>query len=83
MKIIQEFIDKGLIKKDDHIDSSQVRSVLKKSQRSIKSARILIDDDRESSYQLAYEAMLLIGRALVLFLQSFVLRLERLRTIDN
>lgn len=65
MKIIQEFIDKGLIKKDDHIDSSQVRSVLEKSQRSIKSARLLIDDDRESSYQLAYEAMLLAGRALV------------------
>jgi len=29
MKIIQEFIEKGLIKKDDAIDSSQVLSVLK------------------------------------------------------
>jgi uncharacterized protein (UPF0332 family) len=65
MKIIQEFIDKSLIKKDDHIDSSQIRSVLEKSQRSIKSARLLIDDDRDNSCQLAYEAMLLAGRALV------------------
>jgi uncharacterized protein (UPF0332 family) len=65
MKIIQEFIDKSLIKKDDHFDSSQIRSVLEKSQRSIKSARLLIDDDRDNSYQLAYEAMLLAGRALV------------------
>ena len=65
MKIIQEFIDKNLIKKDDYIDSSQVQSVLEKSRRSIKSARLLIDDDRENSYQLAYEAMLLAGRALV------------------
>ncbi|MHB1336714.1 MAG: HEPN domain-containing protein [Candidatus Humimicrobiaceae bacterium] len=65
MKIIQEFIEKGLIKKDDTIDSSQVLSVLKKSRRSIKSAKLLIEDDRENSYQLAYEAMLLAGRALV------------------
>lgn len=65
MKIIQEFIDKNLIKKDDYIDSSQVQSVLEKSRQSIKSVRLLIDDDRENSYQLAYEAMLLAGRALV------------------
>ena len=65
MKIIQEFIDKNLIKKDDYIDSSQVQSVLEKSRRSIKSARLLIDDDRDNSYQLACEAMLLAGRALV------------------
>lgn len=65
MKIIQEFIEKGLIKKDDTIDSSQVLSVLKKARRSIKSAKLLIEDDQENSYQLAYEAMLLAGRALV------------------
>ena len=65
MKTIQEFIDKGLIKKDDNIDSSQVLGVLKKSRRSIKSAKLLIEDDQENSYQLAYEAMLLAGRALV------------------
>jgi len=62
---IQEFIDKGLIKKDDSIDASQVLGVLKKSRRSIKSAKLLIDDDQENSYQLSYEAMLLAGRALV------------------
>ncbi|MCJ7471447.1 MAG: HEPN domain-containing protein [Actinobacteria bacterium] len=65
MKTIKEFIDKGLIKKDDSIDSSQVLSVIKKSRRSIKSAKLLIEDDQENSYQLAYEAMLLAGRALV------------------
>jgi len=65
MKIIQEFIDKGLIKKDDYIDFSQIRSVLEKSHRSIRSAKLLMDDDRDNSYQLAYEAMLLAGRALV------------------
>ncbi|MBU4449856.1 MAG: HEPN domain-containing protein [Actinomycetia bacterium] len=65
MKTIQEFIDKGLIKKDDNIDSSQVLGVLKKSRRSIKSAKLLIEDDQENSYQLAYEAMLHAGRALV------------------
>ena len=65
MKTIQEFIDKGLIKKDDNIDSSQVLGVLKKSRRSIKSAKLLIEDDQENSYQLAYEEMLFAGRALV------------------
>lgn len=65
MKIIQEFIEKGLIKKDDAINSSQVLNALKKSRRSIKSAKLLIEDDKENSYQLAYEAMLLAGRALV------------------
>jgi len=65
MKIIQEFIEKGLIKKDDSIDSSQILSVLKKARRSIKSAKLIIEDDQENSYQLAYEAMLLAGRALV------------------
>ncbi|MDO9579487.1 MAG: HEPN domain-containing protein [Bacteroidales bacterium] len=65
MKTIKEFIDKDLIKKDDDIGSSQVLSVIKKSRRSIKSAKLLIEDDQENSYQLAYEAMLLAGRALV------------------
>jgi len=65
MKTIKELIDKGLIKKDDGIDSSQVLSVIKKSRRSIKSAKLLAENDQENSYQLAYEAMLLAGRALV------------------
>lgn len=65
MKTIKEFIDKGLIKKDDGIDAFHVLSVIKKSRRSIKSAKLLVEDDQENSYQLAYEAMLLAGRALV------------------
>jgi len=65
MKTFQEFIDKGLIKKDDKIDFIQIKNILEKSQRCIKSAKLLIDDDQENSYQLAYEAMLLAGRALV------------------
>jgi len=65
MKTIKELIDKGLIKKDDSIDSLQVLSGIKKSRRSIKSAKLLVEDDQENSYQLAYEAMLQAGRALV------------------
>ena len=65
MKTIKELIDKGLIKKDDSIDFFQVLSVIKKSRRSIKSAKLLVEDDQENSYQLAYEAMLQDGRALV------------------
>lgn len=65
MKTFQEFIDKELIKKDEQIDFTQVRTVLAKSRRSIQSAKLLMSDDQENSYQLAYEAMLLAGRALV------------------
>jgi uncharacterized protein (UPF0332 family) len=65
MEMFQEFIDKGLIKKDEQIDYAQIRSILTKSQRSINSAKLLMADDQENSYQLAYEAMLLAGRALV------------------
>ena len=54
MKTFQEFIDKGLIKKDDKIDFIQIKNILEKSQRCIKSAKLLIDDDQENSYQLAY-----------------------------
>ena len=62
---MKEFIEKGLIKKDETIDLFQILSVIKKARRSIKSAKILIEDDKENSYQLAYEAMLLAGRALI------------------
>lgn len=31
----------------------------------LESAKLLMDDDEENSYQLAYEAMLLSGRALI------------------
>ena len=62
MKAFQEFIDKELIKKDDKIDFIQIKNVLEKSQRCIKSAKLLINDDQENSYQLAYEAKNLIKR---------------------
>jgi uncharacterized protein (UPF0332 family) len=65
MEIIQEFINKGLVKKDEQIDFSQIQGVLAKSNRSIESAKMIMDKDPENSYQLAYEAMLLAGRALV------------------
>lgn len=64
MEKIKSFIEKGLIKKDN-IEPSQVLNIIKKSRRSIKSAKLIMKDDSENSYQLAYEAMLLAGRALV------------------
>jgi len=64
MEKIESFIEKNLIKKDN-IEPSQVLNIIKKSRRSIKSAKLIMEDDSENSYQLAYEAMLLAGRALV------------------
>jgi len=64
MEKIESFIEKNLIKKDN-IEPSQVLNIIKKSRRSIKSAKLIMEDDSENSYQLACEAMLLAGRALV------------------
>ena len=64
MEKIESFIEKSLIKKDN-IEPSQVLNVIKKSRRSIRSAKLIMEDDSENSYQLACEAMLLAGRALV------------------
>ncbi len=64
MEKIKPFIEKGLIKKDN-IEPSQVLNIIKKSRRSIRSAKLIMEDDSENSYQLSYEAMLLAGRALV------------------
>jgi uncharacterized protein (UPF0332 family) len=64
MEKIKPFIEKGLIKKDG-IEPSQVLNIIKKSRRSIRSAKLIMEDDSENSYQLAYEAMLLAGRALL------------------
>ena len=64
MEKIEPFIEKGLIKKDN-IEPSQVLNIIKKSRRSIRSAKLIMEDDSENSYQLACEAMLLAGRALV------------------
>jgi uncharacterized protein (UPF0332 family) len=65
MKIFQAFLDKGLVK-EEKIDFAQIEKIIKKAHRSIKSAKVLLEDnDSEGSYQLSYEAMLLAGRALV------------------
>jgi len=65
MKIFQELIDGGLIK-EEKIDFSLTKRVVEKARRGIKSSKLLFDDgDCEGSYELAYEAMLLAGRALV------------------
>jgi len=65
MKIFQEFLDKGFVK-EEKIEFAQIEKVIKKAHRSVKSAKVLLEDnDSEGSYQLSYEAMLLAGRALV------------------
>jgi uncharacterized protein (UPF0332 family) len=65
MKKFQEFIDSGLIKREK-IDFLLTKKVLAKARRGIKSSALLFDDgDPEGSYELAYESMLLAGRALV------------------
>ncbi|MCK4554697.1 HEPN domain-containing protein, partial [Candidatus Parcubacteria bacterium] len=50
----------------EQIGFDQINKALSRAYRNIKSAKILFkDDDEEGSFGLAYEAMLLAGRALV------------------
>jgi len=61
----EELVKKGLFRKEK-IGFNQIGKVLDKAIRNIKSAKILLkDSDEEGSFQLAYQAMLLAGRALV------------------
>ena len=61
----EESVKKGLLRKEK-IGFNQIGKVLDKAIRNIKSAKILLkDSDEEGSFQLAYQAMLLAGRALV------------------
>jgi uncharacterized protein (UPF0332 family) len=61
----QEFVKKGLLRKEK-IDFKQINQVMIKARRDLKSAKILLEKGYEdASYRLAYEAMLLAGRALV------------------
>ncbi|MCG2701254.1 HEPN domain-containing protein [Candidatus Parcubacteria bacterium] len=63
--IYQKLIDNGLLKQEQ-IGFNQVNKVLDRAYKNIKSAKTLLkDDDEEGSFQFAYEAMLLAGRALV------------------
>lgn len=61
----QDFIKKGLLK-EDKIGFDQINKVIEKSYKNLRAAKILLDhDDEETAFKLAYEAMLLAGRALV------------------
>ncbi|MBU2635278.1 HEPN domain-containing protein [Patescibacteria group bacterium] len=61
----QEFVKKGLLKKEE-IGFDKINQLIEKAYRKLKSAQTLVkDNDEESSFQFAYEAMLLAGRALV------------------
>lgn len=67
----QEFIKKGLLK-PEKIGFDQINRVIGRAYRNLKSAKTLIKDgDEEGGFRFAYEAMLLVGRALVF---SFGLR---------
>ena len=63
----EELIKSELLKKEK-IDFDEIGKVLEKARQKIKSAYVLIkNDDAENGFQLAYESMLLAGRALVFF----------------
>ena len=61
----QELVIKGLLKQEQ-IGFDQINKVLGRAYRCVRSAKTLLkDEDEEGSFGLAYEAMLLAGRALV------------------
>lgn len=61
----QDLIDKGLLK-EEKVDFEQINKLLGKAYGKIRASKILLEnDDEEDAYTLAYEAMLLGGRALV------------------
>jgi len=67
----QEFVKKGLLRKE-RIDFKQIGKVIERAYQDLKSAKILLKKGYEdASFRLAYESMLLAGRALVF---SFGLR---------
>ena len=47
------------------VSEAEVKTVFAKAQKTLRSAEHLLDEDEESAYQLAYEAMLIAGRALM------------------
>ncbi len=60
----KELITKRLLKKED-ISFNQINKVLKKSYQNLKSAKILLKNKCEDeAFELAYEAMMVAGRAL-------------------
>jgi uncharacterized protein (UPF0332 family) len=63
-RICQKFIEEGLAKEIE-VDYEQIKRLLQKSRKCLRSAKILLqNNDEDASFELAYEAMLLAGRAL-------------------
>jgi len=61
----QEFVKKGLLRKEK-IDFNQIGRVIERAYQNLQSAKILVKKGyEEAGFRLAYEAMLLAGRALV------------------
>lgn len=66
----ENLIKEGLLKKEE-IGFDEINKLIAKAHQKIKSAYVLVkNDDSESGFQFAYEAMLLSGRALV-FVHNF------------
>lgn len=64
-KVYHDLVEKGLLR-EEKIDFVQIRKVLNKAQNDLKSARILLGKNQnENAFELAYEAMLSAGRAMV------------------
>jgi len=49
------------------VSVEEVKTVFAKARKTLRSAEHLLGEDEESAYQLAYEAMLIAGRALMFF----------------
>ena len=62
--IWKKLLEEGKIQ-EKSVSDEEVRIVFAKAQKALRSAAHLLDEDEESAYQLAYEAMLIGGRALM------------------
>ena len=61
----QDLVKKNLLKKEN-INFDQIKKVLERAHKNLKSAKLLLDNnDEEGAFKFAYEAMLLSGRALI------------------
>lgn len=66
----QKLLNENKIQKKE-VNFSEVDKVFSRAHRILKSAKIILEKDEQTTYQLAYEAMMLAGRALMF---SFGLR---------
>ena len=61
----EELVNKGLLKKEE-IGFDKVQTLIENAYKKLQSSRLLIEnEDSDNSFQLAYDAMLLSGRALI------------------